>query len=51
MRIIDASQMNVRVAALNHHALVEQHVDAHSLQSWHHADRVVVAQHAIDRTA
>jgi len=37
------------VLALDLHLLVEQHPDAHLLERRHHADRVVIAEHAIDR--
>ena len=49
MRVVDAGKMNGCAAALDLHLLVEQHPDAHLLERWHHADRVVIAEHAIDR--
>ena len=50
MRVVDAGKMNGRAAALDPLLLIEQHLDAHLLERWHHADRVVIAEHAIDGT-
>src|SRR5271157_3200871 len=41
--------MDALVAAHDRLAVVEQHPDPHLLQSGNHADRVVIAQHPINR--
>ena len=48
MGIVDAAEMKALAAALNNVALVEQHPYSHRLQSRHHANRVVIAEHAVD---
>src|SRR6478672_13501356 len=48
MGIVDAAEMEALAAALNNVALVEQHPYPHRLQPRHHANRVVIAEHAID---
>src|SRR5512132_809487 len=48
MGIVDAAEMEALVAAHNNVALVKQHPYAHRLQSRHHANRVVIAEHAVD---
>src|SRR4029079_14625073 len=50
MRIVDAGKMNGRAAPLDPLMFVEQHPDAHLLERRHHADRVVIAEYAIDGT-
>ncbi len=40
--------MEALAAALNNVALVEQQPYSHRLQSRHHANRVVIAEHAVD---
>ena len=47
MRVVDAGKMNDRAGAIDPLLLVE-HPDAHLLERGHHADRVVIAEHAID---
>jgi len=47
--IVDPDQMDVLVTAFEGFGLVEQHADAHLLERGDHADRVVVAQHAVNR--
>src|SRR5262249_54932740 len=44
VRVVDAGKMNALSPALDRHAFVEQHADAHVLERRHHADRVVIAQ-------
>jgi hypothetical protein len=51
MRIVYPGKVDLLTAALNGVAFVKQHADAHSLQVRHDADRVVIAQNAIDRPA
>ena len=48
MGIVDAAEIEALAAALNNVALVEQHPYSHRLQSRHHANRVVIAEHAVD---
>ena len=48
MGIVDAAEMEALTAALNDVALVEQHPYPHRLQPRHHANRVVIAEHAVD---
>src|SRR6476660_9280982 len=48
MSIIDASEIKVLAAALNNFALVEQHPYSHGLQSRHHANCVVIPEHAVN---
>ena len=46
--VVDAAQMNALVATHNRLGLVEQHSYADLLHSRNHADRIVIAQYAID---
>src|SRR6478672_465491 len=48
MGIVDATEIKALAAALNDVALVEQHPYSHRLQSGHHANSVVIAEHAVD---
>ena len=50
MRVVDASKMNGRASALDLLLFIEQHLDSHLFERGHHADRVVIAEHAIDWT-
>jgi len=47
--VIDTGQMEALIAALEHFGFVEQHANAHLFQLGDHADRIMVAQHAVDR--
>src|SRR6478736_3761668 len=47
--IADAAEIEALAAALNNGALVEQHPYSHRLQSRHYVNRVVIAEHAVDR--
>src|SRR6478672_1631143 len=48
MGIVDTAEMEALAAALNNVALVEQQPYSHRLQSRHHANRVVIAEHTVD---
>src|SRR5512145_2805143 len=50
MRVVDTGKMNGRATTLDLFLLVEQHPDAHLLERWHHADRVVIAKYAVNGT-
>src|SRR4249919_1653856 len=50
MGIVDAAEVEAFAAALNNGALVKQHPYSHRLQSRHHANRVVIAEYAVDWT-
>ena len=47
--IVDAGDVNPLVAALDRHGLVEQNLDAHVFESWHHQNRIVIAEHCVNR--
>src|SRR5215469_14182466 len=49
MGIIYAGEIDALVAAHDGLALVEQHPDPYLLQSWNHADRVMIAQYPVNR--
>ncbi len=51
MGIVDTGEMDVLAAVPDRLALIEQHPDSHRLEVRHHTDAVMVAQHAIDRSA
>ena len=48
--VVDASEVKSGAPALDRLPLVEQHPDAHLFQCRHHANRVVIAEHAVDRS-
>ena len=47
MGVVDAGEMQLLTAPFQRLGLVEQHPHAHLLQLGHHADRVMVAEHAV----
>ncbi len=49
MRVVDPGKMDLLAVADDRLRFVQQHLYAHVLQFWNHADRVVIAEHAIDR--
>ena len=49
VRIVDPGQMQPGTILLDHVGFVQEHADAHVLELRDHADRVVVAQHPVDR--
>ena len=48
VRVIDAGQMHLLIAANDSFTLIEQHPYAHSFQAWNHLDGIVVAKHPIN---
>src|ERR1700730_7422473 len=50
MRVVDPRQINTLVAARDPRALVEQHPDPDVLEPRHHANRIVIAEDAVDRS-
>ena len=48
--IVDAGKVKARAAAFDGLRFVEQHSDAHLFQRRYHANRVVIAENAVDRT-
>ena len=51
MGVVDAGQINALPVARDRLAFVEQHADSHRFEARDHADRVMVAQHAVNRAA
>ena len=49
MGIVNAGQMDALIAARDQLGFIEQHPYCHRFHSRNHADRIVVAQHAINR--
>jgi hypothetical protein len=48
MGIVNSAKMEALPPALNNLALIEQHLYPHRLQSRHHANRIVIAEYAVD---
>src|SRR6516165_4233857 len=49
MRVVDTGNMNALAVPLDHDPFIEQHADAHGLQTRNHDDRIMVAEHAVHR--
>jgi hypothetical protein len=48
--IVDTCQIDGFAGARDRHAFIEQHPDSHVLKTRNHADRVVIAKDAVDRS-
>src|SRR5665213_1190249 len=51
MRIIDSGQIDPLIAANDSFGLIEQHLYSHSFKLGKHLDRVVIAEHTVNRVA
>ena len=49
VRVVDAGEAEGGAVALDEHGFVEEHLHAHAFEDRHVAQRVVVAEHAVER--
>jgi hypothetical protein len=46
--IVDASKIDALATASDHLALVEQHSDPHTFETWNHADSVMISEDTVN---